>query len=61
MKQLPGGDRPSGLYELVVLKFVRNRVAVAGGICLILIVLAVVFAPQVTPYDPIGKIRRNAI
>ena len=55
MKQLPGGDRPSGLYELVVLKFVRNRVAVAGGICLILIVLAVVFAPQVTPYDPIGK------
>ena len=47
--------RPSGLYQLVLLKFVRNRVALFGLCCLLLLLLAIVFAPQVTPYDPIGK------
>ena len=47
--------RPTGLYQLVLLKFVRNRVALAGLFCLVLMLLAIIFAPQVTPYDPIGK------
>ena len=55
MKQLQSGDRPTGLYELVILKFVRNRVAVVGLVGLALIVLAVVFAEQVTPYNPIDR------
>ena len=48
-------ERPTGLYTLVYLKFVRNRVALAGVFCLALLLLAILFAPQVTPYDPIGK------
>ena len=48
-------ERPTGLYTLVVMKFARNRVALFGLACLLLILLAVVFAPQVTPYDPIQK------
>ena len=50
-------DRPPGLYALVIMKFVRNRVALASSFCLILILLAVLFAPQITPYDPL---QRNA-
>lgn len=50
-------DRPPGLYALVMMKFVRNRVALASSFCLILILLAVLFAPQITPYDPL---QRNA-
>lgn len=49
------GERPSGLYTLVIMKFVRNRVALFGLGCLLLMLLAIVFAPQVTPYDPIQK------
>ncbi len=48
-------DRPPGLYALAVMKFVRNRVALASSFCLILILLAVLFAPQITPYDPIQR------
>lgn len=55
MKRLEGNERPTGLYELVILKFVRNRVALAGLICLAMIVLAVLFAGTVTPYDPIER------
>ena len=55
MNHLQGSERPTGLYELVIRKFVRNRVAVAGLICLALIVLAVLFADYVTPYDPIER------
>ncbi len=55
MSQLQGAEYPTGLYELAILKFVRNRVAVAGLICLALIVLAVLFADIVTPYDPIKR------
>ena len=55
MSQLRGGERPTGLYTLVYLKFVRNRVALVGLLCLAVILLAILFAPQVTPYDPIGK------
>ena len=49
------GKRPTGLYSLVVMKFVRNRVALFGLACLLLILLAIIIAPQVTPYDPIQK------
>lgn len=55
MKQVQGSERPTGLYELVIRKFVRNRVAVAGLICLALIALAVLFADIVTSYDPIER------
>ena len=48
-------ERPTGLYTLVVMKFAGNRVALVGLACLLLILLAIVFAPQVTPYDPIQK------
>ena len=47
--------RSTGLYQLVFLKFVRNRVAVVGLIGLILILLSILFAPQLTPYDPIDR------
>jgi peptide/nickel transport system permease protein len=52
---LANRDRPAGLYTLVIVKFMKNRVAVAGLVCLLLILLAIVFAPQVTPYDPIER------
>ncbi|MCY4073765.1 MAG: ABC transporter permease [Chloroflexi bacterium] len=55
MSQLQGAEHPTGLYELAILKFVRNRVAVVGLLCLALIVLAVLFADIVTPYDPIER------
>ncbi len=55
MKQLEGSERPTGLYELAIRKFVRNRVAVAGLVCLALIALAVLFADMVTPYNPIER------
>jgi len=55
VKRLGGGERPTGLYELAILKFVRNRVAVLSLVCLALIVLAVLFADVVTPYDPIER------
>lgn len=55
MSQMQGAERPSGLYELAIRKFVRNRVAVIGLVCLALIVLAVLFADAVTPYDPIER------
>ena len=55
VNQLKSSERPTGLYELVIRKFVRNRVAVAGLICLALILLAVLFAEAVTPYDPIER------
>lgn len=48
-------ERPTGLYTLVVMKFARNRVAIFGLACLLLILLAIVFAPHATPYDPIQK------
>ncbi len=53
--QLKSSERPTGLYELVIRKFARNRVAMAGLICLALILLAVLFAEAVTPYDPIER------
>ena len=55
MKQLEASERPTGLYELAIMKFVRNRVAVLGLVCLALIALAVLFADIVTPYDPIER------
>jgi len=55
VKRLGGGERPTGLYELAILKFVRNRVAVLSLVCLALILLAVLFADVVTPYDPIER------
>ncbi len=55
MKELNSSERPSGLYELVLRKFASNRVALAGLICLALILLAVLFADYVTPYDPIKR------
>ena len=48
-------DRPPGLYALVIMKFVSSRVALASSFCLILILLAVLFAPQITPYDPLQR------
>lgn len=48
-------DRPPGLYALAVMKFVSSRVALASSFCLILILLAVLFAPQITPYDPLQR------
>ena len=48
-------DRPPGLYTLVIMKFVSSRVALASSFCLILILLAVLFAPQITPYDPLQR------
>ncbi len=55
VNELKSSERPTGLYELVIHKFVRNRVAVVGLICLALILLAVLFADIVTPYDPIER------
>lgn len=48
-------DRPPGLYALVIMKFAGNRVALVSSFCLILILLAVLFAPQITPYDPLQR------
>ena len=55
MRQSQAADRPAGLYTLVILKFVGNRIALAGSVCLLLLLFAILFAPQITPYDPIER------
>ena len=55
MSDLSETKRPAGLYTLAIMKFARNRVAVLGLVCLGLMVAAVIFAPLVTPYDPIQR------
>ena len=55
MSQLGEGRRPAGLYTLALRKFLRNRVAVVGLGCLLALMLAVLFASQLTPYDPIKR------
>ena len=54
-KDLAESRRPAGLYTLAYMKFMRNRVALVGLFALLLLLLAILGAPQVTPYDPIEK------
>ncbi len=51
--------RTSGTLGLSIRQFTRNRVALAGVICLCLICLAVAFAPLIAPYAP-AKISLSA-
>lgn len=44
--------RTLSLNQLIVRRFVRHRLAMAGVVMLAVIVLAAVFAPLLTPYDP---------
>ncbi|MDQ0340606.1 peptide/nickel transport system permease protein [Caldalkalibacillus uzonensis] len=45
------GERRS-LWLIIISRFFQNKLAVAGLVCLILIILAVSFAPYLTPYEP---------
>lgn len=45
--------RIAGAWRLGARQFVRNRAALLGFVCLLLICLAAVFAPLVAPYDPV--------
>jgi peptide/nickel transport system permease protein len=46
-------SRAGGTFRLAARQFCRNRVALAGVVCLALISVAVVLAPAIAPYDPI--------
>lgn len=50
MKESP--KRSSSLLKKNIRKFCNNRLAMIGFICALLIVLACIFAPLLTPYDP---------
>jgi peptide/nickel transport system permease protein len=49
----PEAPRIAGTLRLAARQFVRNRAALAGFACLLVIVLAAVFAPLVAPYEPV--------
>ncbi|WP_261132331.1 oligopeptide ABC transporter permease [Bacillus sp. Marseille-Q3570] len=44
--------KPETLTRLTVEKFLKNKLAVIGLITLVLIILAAIFAPYLTPYEP---------
>jgi peptide/nickel transport system permease protein len=43
------------LNQLIVRRFMRHRLAVVGVVMLLVIVLAALFAPLLTPYDPAAQ------
>ncbi|EGL81829.1 ABC-type transporter, integral membrane subunit [Caldalkalibacillus thermarum TA2.A1] len=45
------GERRS-LWSIMLAKFFQNKLAVVGLVCLVIIILAVIFAPYLTPYEP---------
>ena len=52
----PGGEatlRYRSSIRLAIGQFLRNSVAVVGFFCLVLICLAAILAPYISPYDPI--------
>src|SRR5689334_9979928 len=49
----PALPRFRGSIRLAARQFLRNRAALAGLVCLTLICLLAIFAPLVSPYDPI--------
>jgi peptide/nickel transport system permease protein len=48
----PEAPRIPGTFRLAARQFIRNRAALAGFVCLLLIGLAAVFAPLLAPYEP---------
>ncbi|WP_349410756.1 oligopeptide ABC transporter permease [Pseudalkalibacillus sp. SCS-8] len=44
--------KPDTLTRIAVDKFIKNKLAVLGLILLVMIILAAIFAPLLTPYDP---------
>ncbi|WP_408005286.1 oligopeptide ABC transporter permease [Pseudalkalibacillus berkeleyi] len=48
----PMPQKPETLSRIAVDKFMKNKLAVVGLVMLILIVLAAIFAPYLTPYEP---------
>ncbi|MGP4081437.1 oligopeptide ABC transporter permease [Pseudalkalibacillus sp. R45] len=44
--------KPETLTRLTIEKFMKNKLAVIGLITLMLIILAAIFAPYLTPYEP---------
>jgi oligopeptide transport system permease protein len=44
-------SKPSGLWREAFRRLLRSRLAVVSGILLILLALAAIFAPLITPYD----------
>ena len=51
-KAATGERRIAGTLRLAARQFLRNRAALAGFCCLVLICLAAIFAPLLAPYDP---------
>jgi peptide/nickel transport system permease protein len=45
----------AGFYTRILREFVKNRYAVIGLLCLVIIILLAVFAPSVTSYDPLAR------
>ena len=41
-----------GIYRNALRRFLRHRLAIAGGTFLLLVILAAVFAPLIAPHDP---------
>ena len=48
-------------FRRIVRRLLKNRRAVVGGIILLIIVFLAIFAPYVTPYDPIKQDIRNRL
>lgn len=48
-------------FRRIVRRLLKNRRAVVGGIVLLVIIFLAIFAPYVTPYDPIKQDIRNRL
>jgi peptide/nickel transport system permease protein len=51
----PKSKSRDGVYAQARREFVRNRVALLGVVLLVAITLAAIFAPLLTPYNPINR------
>lgn len=45
-------NKPESLLKIGVIKFLKNKLSLLGGIAIIIIIAMAVFAPWLAPYDP---------
>ena len=52
-KEMTQSVKPKSFYSNAIRQIMRNRLAILGFVTLGILVLAAIFADQITPYDPI--------
>ncbi|WP_243292284.1 oligopeptide ABC transporter permease [Bacillus sp. FJAT-47783] len=53
--------KPESLWKIAFNKFMKNKLAVAGALFIILIIFAALFAPLLAPYDPDEQVLSNQL